>query len=1041
MLKDGWHVYAGKLSRKANRCSFLFTGIRSFVEDCNSSLLATIDAEFAKVADMEPPQVSKGAVEEAAGSAAVDELFPKVDIGNQFTSALLEECGDANWKVRKEGLEKVSAIVDANKRIKPNLGGLPGALKLRLGDSNKNLQILTMEICTSLAVAMGKPFDKFARILCANVASCLTDQKDNVRSTAIGALDAFATHSGLDSMVSSLAVSLVTNSPTLRKDLLVWMSTFCNGAKERDVTLPDLSPLIPPVLQCLQDRSPDVRKAGQSFLPILMGSVGYDTIVSKCGELKGAAKAAIMPMLEAAKPAPPPRPPSAAGTAKAAPGALNTLPSLPRPGVKPGARPGTSALPGLPQPSKPAAKPTASALPAMTGPPREQQSSPIPPLPSLPGPSGLMAPRSRLALKKPGQTIPSTMDSGLPGAPRVSRLHDMQVEYDDYQAPPAPSGLPTMGKNLQRPFDPTDGLAPSSMPMNGSRIGGFGNGLQMNNGMSQPPPSIVVPPSAQIKRLSVSGGDRRGEAQMDIIVTSITSDIPQESIDALKNLEKALHGPLEPIYPHINELVSAHTLQIRLAYTALDERNSSKTRVCKHLVNSLVSLFSNKQLASRVQSETLYNLLHELASRLMDKNLDRVESGQQLAKALNVTMVKVLENSNRNATFNALLLILVRCAQPLRGGNNDPIEAAHQAKFGDLIMKCIWKLTKTIKECVAAGTLKPNELLADMNDFLVSISPPEWKRRAQENVPLGDMPLRTVKTVLVELSSGLGDEVFNHLDLIQDPTKSAIHQYLVHMTGSKKRPIAQVLNPATQPMPNMSMGGGAGPGGLSGRGGDRMSMLPNQNLSVHNQQQQPLQHGGLPGLQSPQSPQFQPPMQSISSPRGPQQTLNFGAPSGYGMASQIQQPQSFQTDFGGAGATLNRAMGQSPVQQHARAQSPFRPNTNSKTSTNGPGSNGAGDSEGAGASETEMNSRLTQIFTKIGTREETKQVSKFTIYHQKCAFCNSFTHRTYCCTDLCTGNLGFVCFPKDVSQHGIQGQCSTVKDRHVLPELHSPRIG
>ncbi|CAO3574849.1 unnamed protein product [Mortierella alpina] len=944
---------------------FIGPGIRSFVEDCNSALLATIDTEFAKVADMEPPQVSKGVVEESAGNAAVEELFPKVDIGNQFTSALLEECGDANWKVRKEGLEKVAAIVDANKRIKPNLGGLPGALKLRLADSNKNLQILTMEICTNLAVAMGKPFDKYARILCSNVASCLTDQKDNVRNASIAALDAFATQSGLDPLVSSLAVSLVTNSPTLRKDLLVWLTTFCNGAKEREVTLPDLSPLAPPVLQCLQDRSPDVRKAGQSFLPILMVSVGYDAIVAKCSDLKGAAKSAIMPMLEAAKPAPPPRPPSAAGNSKISPperGALNTLPSLPKPGVKAGARPGASAI-GQP---KTAPRPATSTPPTIPGPSREQQSSPTPALPSLPLPgSGIMAPRSRLTLKKPGQPMQSGLDSGIPGAPqRVSRLHDMQSDYDDYQSSSSAMSQPStsMSMQQQRPFEAMEGVHSTSQPLNGSRsiapngLGGMGNGLAMNsNVMSQPPPTIVVPPSAQIKRLSVSGGDRRGEAVMDFLVTQITSEDAIQSIEALKQLEKALHGPLDVIIPHINELVNAHTLQIRLAYTGLEQRNNSTTRVCKHLVNSLVSIFSNKQLACKVQSDPLYNLLHELASRLLDKNLDRVESGQQLAKALNVTMVKVLENSNRNATFSALLLILVRCAQPLRNME----DSAHQAKFGDLIMKCIWKLTKTIKECVAAGTLKANELLADMNDFLVSISPPEWKRRAQEGVPLGDMPLRTVKTVLVELSSGMGDEVFNHLDLIHDPTKSAIHQYLVHMTGSKKRPITQVLNPSTQPAP-----GNTGRMSLVGA-------MTNQNLSAHNmlqqQQQQQHQHMRMQSPQLQQSPQFQhralsPNMSNQSGFGGQMQGGSPSAVSGFGMQQPQQQPQQQQqqSEYGSAGANPNRmsmAMGSSLSQS--------------------PSLSGAGDSKGtedaSGASETEMNSRLTQIFTKIGTREETKQ--------------------------------------------------------------------
>lgn len=1004
-------------------------------------MLATIDAEFAKVADLEPPQVTKGAVEESggAGNAAVEELFPKVDIGNQFTSALLEECADANWKVRKEGLEKVAAIVDTNKRIKPNLGGLTGALKLRLADSNKNLQILTLEICTNLAIAMGKPFDKFARILCANVASCLTDQKENVRNAAIAALEAFATQSGLDSLVSSLAVSLVTNSPTLRKDLLVWLTAFCNGCKERDVSLPDLSAMVQPVLQCLQDRSPDVRKAGQSILPVLMVSVGYDAVVAKCSDLKGAAKTAIMPMLEAAKPPPPPRPPSAASAAKAAPeerGALNTLPSLQRPGVKAGARPGASGLPGSKIAPRAAAPSPTPILPA-----RELQPSPTPVHPSHPGlGTSRLAPPSRLSQAKPGLPTPAGLESRLPGpGQRGSRLHDIQPELDEYQTPSMTS-QPTMG--MQR-FEPMEGIASTSQPVGGIRppmgglnqgqgqglgggLGGLNSSVGGINGLSLQPPSIIVPPSAQIKRLSVSGtgSDRRGEAQMDFLVTQITSDDAHQSIEAIKQLEKALRGPVDVIIPHINELVNAHTLQIRLAYTGLEQKNNSTTRVCKHLVNSLVGIFSNKELASNVQTDTLYNLLHELASRLMDKNLEGVESGPQLSRAMNVTMVKVLENSDRNSAFSALLLILVRCAQPLRSME----DSAHQAKFGDLIMKCLWKLTKTIKDCVAAGTLRPNELLADMNDFLVSISPLEWKRRAQEGVPLGDMPLRTVKTVLVELSSGMGDEVFEHLTLINDPTKSAIHQYLVHMTGSKKRPITQVLNPATQPMPQGSIGGR-----------DRMSMIgsmTNQNLNAHNQMMQQQQQTQRQSFQPPQSPQFQQSQQyqPNMSPRTPTQQSVFSTHSqGVGMPS----PSSMQF---GAPSNMNDFSGGSP---NLHRMSMMANNITSQPiptvipGPNAPSDTNQGNGDGSGISETEMNSRLTQIFTKIGTREETKQVRERIPWSFSGYAFHEFIANISLIAFHSVGYLRSLCFPKDVPQHGIQSECPVGQNRNVLPELYS----
>lgn len=47
--------------------------------------------------------------------------------------------GDKNWKIRNEGLQKVTVILNENKFVLPNLGQLPEALKARLGDSNKNM--------------------------------------------------------------------------------------------------------------------------------------------------------------------------------------------------------------------------------------------------------------------------------------------------------------------------------------------------------------------------------------------------------------------------------------------------------------------------------------------------------------------------------------------------------------------------------------------------------------------------------------------------------------------------------------------------------------------------------------------------------------------------------------------------------------------------------------------------------------------------------------------------------------------------------------
>lgn len=164
------------------------------------------------------------------------------------------------------------------------------------------------------------------------------------------------------------------------------------------------------------------------------------------------------------------------------------------------------------------------------------------------------------------------------------------------------------------------------------------------------PPALSAPTPQAAARQRVLGQSDRKEYVMDYIVTQITSGEAHLSIEALKQLDKLLNESPDIVLPHVDSLVNAITLQVRLAYTALDTRSPSLTRLCKHLVNALVLLFSSRDLAMAVSQGSLHQLLQELAYRLLDQNMLALEPGPQLSKALNVAMVKVLENSNRNAT-------------------------------------------------------------------------------------------------------------------------------------------------------------------------------------------------------------------------------------------------------------------------------------------------------------------------------------------------------------------------------------------------------
>lgn len=283
---------------------------------------------------------------------------------------------------------------------------------------------------------------------------------------------------------------------------------------------------------------------------------------------------------------------------------------------------------------------------------------------------------------------------------------------------------------------------------------------------------------------NINGFDHQ-ELEMDLITTEIISDDPVRSIDALKKIEKDLGSSPDHILPFADQIINAMTLQVRLAYTKLDAGNSSILRLCKHLVNALVLFFNNKELAQSVTPDSLHQLLSELAHRLLDPKLSDFESIAPLSKALNVTMVKVLENSDKNSSISALLSLLLSSAAELR--NVDESNAAMKTKYTELIMKCLWKLARMTKESLATDQLQASQLLLDINNFFMDTAPAEWKRRASDNVPLGDMPLRTMKTLLSELVAYYGDSVYDHLDLVEDPHLSFVYPYLHHMLETKQR--------------------------------------------------------------------------------------------------------------------------------------------------------------------------------------------------------------------------------------------------------------
>uniref|UniRef100_A0A452SP14 Cytoskeleton-associated protein 5 n=1 Tax=Ursus americanus TaxID=9643 RepID=A0A452SP14_URSAM len=295
---------------------YLYVGpsLRMFFEDEKPALLSQIDAEFEKMQGQSPPAPTRGISKHSisgtdegedgdepdeVGTDVVD-LLPRTEISDKITSELVSKIGDKNWKIRKEGLDEVAAIINEAKFIQPNIGELPTALKGRLNDSNKILVQQTLNILQQLAVAMGPNIKQHVKNLGIPIITVLGDSKNNVRAAALATVNAWAEQTGMKEWLEGedLSEELKKENPFLRQELLGWLAEKLPTLRS---TPTDLILCVPHLYSCLEDRNGDVRKKAQDALPFFMMHLGYEKMAKATGKLKPTSKDQVLAMLEKAK--------------------------------------------------------------------------------------------------------------------------------------------------------------------------------------------------------------------------------------------------------------------------------------------------------------------------------------------------------------------------------------------------------------------------------------------------------------------------------------------------------------------------------------------------------------------------------------------------------------------------------------------------------------------------------------------------------------------------------------------------------------------
>ncbi|XP_064993892.1 protein MOR1-like isoform X2 [Musa acuminata AAA Group] len=252
----------------------------------------------------------------------------------------------------------------------------------------------------------------------------------------------------------------------------------------------------------------------------------------------------------------------------------------------------------------------------------------------------------------------------------------------------------------------------------------------------------------------------------------IAMGLPEQSVEGMKvichELTQVSNDPdscvIEDLVKDADRLVSC--LATMVPNTFNFSLSGASSRSCKYVLNTLMQTFQIKKLAHAVKESTLDNLITELLLWLLDERVPLMDDGSQLLKALNVLMLKILDNAERTSSF-VVLINLLRPLDSLRWPSPVSSEAlvTRNQKFSDLVVKCLIKLTKVLQSTIYEVDL--DRILQSIHVYLQELGMEEIRRRAGAD----DKPLRMVKTVLHELVKLRGTAIKGHLSMVPIDTE------------------------------------------------------------------------------------------------------------------------------------------------------------------------------------------------------------------------------------------------------------------------------
>ncbi|OSD01602.1 ARM repeat-containing protein [Trametes coccinea BRFM310] len=430
----------------------------------------------------------------------------------------------------------------------------------------------------------------------------------------------------------------------------------------------------------------------------------------------------------------------------------------------------------------------------------------------------------------PGHGPVSRLAGGIPRSASPALVAPSRIVRPGSPSQPARSSSPAPS-HIARPTSPARAsklpgashIPPPTSPTTGtrvksflpSRLGPHGSRLNSTATSGLPPPSMST--RSSLDDVFQANGHRGGPSRQvytqhdepldtpsdDITVTisSILSNDPTRSVEALKKVQKVLEigpeqGPSSSTYQELAEhtegLIETITLQMAHVFEHPEDITLPENfRLAKHLIQTLNAFCDHVFLAESLTVDILTSLLEELTLRLLQTDNSPDTKVKDLSRFINMIILRLFATGRRMSIFRALFALLLRIIKPFPANGTSP--DSQEAKVAELVLKCVWKLARNIPQDLEKGVLDPVELFPAVEHFLQSVPPNEWRARATNKVPCGDMPLRTIKVIIQHVVAQYGDDVYDHLSsAFDDPSATIVYPYVYRILNSSTKTAAEV---------------------------------------------------------------------------------------------------------------------------------------------------------------------------------------------------------------------------------------------------------